>query len=123
LKIHYNPILKQRARELRRNTTLSEKILWKYLRSRQLYGYQFQRQKPIDQYIVDFYCSKLKLVIEVDGITHNEKQKYDTNREKQLHELGLTVLRFNGYYILENATGVLEIISKKILELEKITTP
>ena len=77
MKIHYNPDLKQRSKELRKNATYSEKLLWKHLRSRQLLGYQFMRQKPIYNYIVDFYCSALKLVIEIDGITHNDKQEYD----------------------------------------------
>jgi very-short-patch-repair endonuclease len=123
MKIYYNPILKQRARELRNNPTLSEKVLWKYLRARQLQGYQFQRQKPIDRYIVDFYCSKLRLVIEIDGITHIDKQEYDKRRENRLRNLGLHLLRFDGYYILDNITGALHVISNKIAELEKNTIP
>ncbi|MEW6618406.1 MAG: DUF559 domain-containing protein, partial [bacterium] len=65
MKIHYNPKLKTYARELRKQGVLSEVLLWKYLRSRKMNGYQFMRQKPIGEYIVDFYCSKLKLVIEI----------------------------------------------------------
>jgi len=68
LRIYYNPKLKERARELRNNSTLSEVILWKQLKSRQMHGYQFMRQKPIDNYIVDFFCSKLNLIIEIDGV-------------------------------------------------------
>ena len=123
MKIYYNPILKQRAKELRNNATFSERLLWKYLKGKQLLGYQFIRQKPIDQYIVDFYCSKLKIIIEIDGITHNDKQDYDMRRENRLRNLGLIILRFDGYYVIENITGVLEVISNKIVELEKNTTP
>ena len=76
MKIYYNLILKERARELRRNSTYTERILWKHLRGSQLSGCKFQSQKPIEDYIVDFYCSRLKLVIEIDGISHNGKQHY-----------------------------------------------
>ena len=119
MKVYYNPKLKERARELRKNSTFSERILWKHLRSRQLHGYQFQRQKPIDQYIVDFYCSKLKLIIEIDGITHNHKQHYDKKREKRLTELGFIIIRFDGYYIIENISGALQVISDRIVQIEE----
>ena len=123
MKIYYNPKLKERARELRRNSTYTERILWKHLRGGQLFGCKFQRQKPIDDYIVDFYCSKLQLVIEIDGISHNGKQNYDKKRENRLKSIGLNVIRIDGYYILKNVTGALEIIAKKISELEGKTTP
>ena len=87
MKIYYNPDLKEKAKTLRQNATFSERVLWKRLRKRQLLGYQFMRQKPIDNYIVDFYCSKLGLVIEIDGISHNDKQQYDDKREKILKKL------------------------------------
>ncbi len=67
MKIRYNPKLKALARELRKNSTLSEVLLWNHLKGGQMKGYQFMRQKPIDDYIVDFYCSKLTLIIEIDG--------------------------------------------------------
>ena len=86
-------------------------------------GYQFMRQKPIGNYIVDFYCSKLFLVIEIDGITHNDKQEYDKNRDVYLKRIGLEILHFDGYNILKNINGALEVITKKIRELEKRTTP
>jgi very-short-patch-repair endonuclease len=94
LRIKYNPKLKKRAQELRKNATFVERFLWKYLKNRQLSGYKFMRQKPIDNYIVDFYCSKLKLAIEIDCITHIDKQKYDTFREQKLTELGLKSIPF-----------------------------
>jgi len=72
--IKYNPKLKERARELRKNSTPSEIELWKSLRGAQLHGYTFNRQKPLDEFIVDFYCRKLGLVIEIDGDSHDAKQ-------------------------------------------------
>jgi very-short-patch-repair endonuclease len=97
--------------------------LWKYLRAGQLNGYRFQRQKPIDEFIVDFYCKRLKLVIEIDGETHNDKQDYDKRRENRLKELGFNVLRFDGYTILENVTGILDLIMNCIEEIENKTSP
>lgn len=118
MKIYYNPDLKDKASELRKNATFAERVLWKHLRNRQLCGYQFMRQKPIDNYIVDFYCSKLSLVIEINGITHNDKQQYDMRREKRLKELGLKVMNFNGYYVINNINETIDMISDKVLELQ-----
>ena len=123
MKIYYNPKLKEYARELRKNATFTERLLWKYLRVGQLNGYHFLRQKPIDEFIVDFYCKRLKLVIEIDGVTHNDKQGYDKRRENRLKELGFTVLRFDGYTILENVTGALDLIMNCIEEIENKTSP
>ncbi len=81
------------------------------------------RQKSIDKYIVDFYCNQLHLVIEIDGLTHDGKQKYDENREEKLKEIGLEVMRFDGHYVVNNISGVLEMITGKIRELEGRTTP
>lgn len=77
----YNPILKQRAKELRANMTLSEVLLWNHLKNRQIHGFDFDRQRPIDQYIADFYCKDLILAIEVDGSSHDgeEAGKIDLN--------------------------------------------
>jgi very-short-patch-repair endonuclease len=123
LKIVYNPKLTQRAKELRKNATFSERLLWKRLRGRQLLGYQFMRQKPIDNFIVDFYCNKLHLVIEIDGQTHNGKVDYDKEREKRLKVMGLTVIRFDGYYIINHLEDALEYLILEIKKLERITTP
>ena len=80
MKIYYNPKLKARARELRNNSTLAEVLLWNQLKARKMKSYQFMRQKPIGNYIVDFLCSKLKLVIEIDGESHVDKVEYDNKR-------------------------------------------
>ena len=71
--IPYNPKLKRYARELRKTMTLSEVLLWKELKQKQILGYDFDRQRPIDEYIVDFYCKELNLAIEIDGITHHNR--------------------------------------------------
>jgi very-short-patch-repair endonuclease len=119
MKIKYNPKLKKRAQNLRKNATFSERLLWKHLRCRQILGYQFTRQKPIKNYIVDFYCSKLHLVIEIDGFSHDDKQKYDEERDNKLRDLGLEIMHFDGYYLINHIQKALESISEKILGLEK----
>ena len=123
LKIWYNAELKEKARELRKNATFTERLLWKYLRAGQLNGYRFLRQKPVDEFIVDFYCKKVQLVIEIDGMTHNGKQSYDKRRENRLRELGFNILRLDGYYVLKNITGALELIMGCIEDIERKTSP
>ena len=114
MKIYYNPELKLRARELRKRGTPAEIKLWNRLRAKQFYNLQFMRQKPIDEYIVDFYCSKLRLVIEIDGITHNDRIEYDIKRQEKLESLGLHVLRFTEFYTNKNVQGVLYTIEEFI---------
>ena len=96
MKIHYKKHLKVFAKELRNNSTKSEIKLWKYLKGKQMMGYDFHRQRPIDEYIADFFCHKLKLVIELDGFTHRfeEVTQRDVKKENKLSEFGITVLRF-----------------------------
>ena len=84
MKVYYHPKLKALSRNLRKKSTLSEVLLWNILKGKKIKGYQFMRQKPIDNYIVDFFCSKLKLIIEIDGISHNGK--YERNQIRQLYE-------------------------------------
>ncbi len=105
--IHYNPVLKQLARDLRKNSTLSEILLWQRLRNRQFHGLKFHRQKPIDEYIVDFFCPELQLVIEVDGNSHDLKQDKDCGRQSRLEALGLIVIRFLDTEVKSNLDGVL----------------
>jgi very-short-patch-repair endonuclease len=119
--IPYNPILKQYARNLRNNSTKSEIILWKELKGKFENKYDFHRQKPIDNYIADFYCYELKLVIELDGITHSweETQKKDYTKECRLNELGVNVLRFADEMIHEQLNAVLDTIRRYIDGFEK----
>ena len=89
-------------------------MLWKRLRGKQCYGFDFHRQKPILNYIVDFYCYKLKLIIEVDGYSHHFKSEEDKNRDIELIQLGFTVLRFTEGEVRANLDLVLDSISKWI---------
>ena len=102
----------QRASELRREMTSSEKLLWQELRSNKL-GVHFRRQQIIAGFIVDFYCHKAALVVEVDGEIHDLQQEEDARREKALSEMGLKIVRFRNEEILNN----LPIVVKRIKEL------
>jgi len=98
----YNPGLKNYAREMRNSSTKGEIKFWcELLRSRKS-GYQFYRQKPLLTYIVDFYCAALKLVIEIDGTSHLNKNEYDLKRDKDLGSLGLKVVHYNDMNVLHN---------------------
>jgi very-short-patch-repair endonuclease len=87
--IPYNPELKVLARELRKNMTLSEVLLWNELKQKQISEYDFDRQRPINNFIVDFYCKELSLAIEIDGDTHIYKYDYDEERQRALENLGV----------------------------------
>ncbi|MGI9542241.1 MAG: endonuclease domain-containing protein [Cyclobacteriaceae bacterium] len=121
MKIYYNRKLKHLARKLRNDSTLSEVLLWNELKAKQLNGYQFMRQKPIGNYIVDFFYSQLKLVIEIDGDSHDAKEVYlnDLRRQKYLEKIGLAVLRFDDLDVKEDIDGVLEDIKQWIVEKKK----
>ena len=112
----YNKKLKDLARKLRREMTMCEAILWKELKGKQMLGFDFDRQRPIDNYIVDFYCKDLMLAIEVDGITHYDETgvERDDIRQKRLEALGVRFLRFDDDDIKTNINGVLEIIQEWI---------
>lgn len=119
--IPYHPKLKEYARKLRNNSTKSEIRLWGYLKCKQRLGFDFHRQKPIDNYIADFYCCELGLAIELDGITHTFEgaQERDEIRTKRLNELGVTVIRFEDAFVFKNIDFVLEEIDGLIVKLAK----
>lgn len=98
--------------------TESERVLWSRLRGKQLCGVQFYRQRPIGNYIVDFFAPRTKLVIEVDGSQHLELKhaEKDERRDKYLTTVGLVVLRFNSREVLEETDGVVETIYRKVAE-------
>ncbi len=92
---HYNPKLKEYARELRTETvSRAEKYIWKALLSRRQTGIRFLRQRPIDHFIVDLFAPEIKLIIEIDGNSHFRKADYDAYRQKKLENLGYIFLRF-----------------------------
>lgn len=113
----YNKNLKYNARQLRNNMTEAEQKLWLRLRQKQILGLQFYRQKPILNFIVDFYCPAASLIIECDGSQHlNEKGlQYDLVRDQALTQLNLTVLRFNNLQILHELDAVIQTIENVIL--------
>lgn len=108
----YNKNLKQPARDLRNNMTDAELLLWSKLRRKQILGLQFYRQKPILNYIVDFYCASASLVIECDGSQHytNEGLEADRIRDEALAQLGLKVLRFDNRQVLGEIDAVVEMV-------------
>ncbi len=113
------PELFRLAHNLRINPTNAEKILWKKLKIFRKEGYTFRRQHPIDIFIADFYCHNLKLVIEVDGEFHSDKQvqEHDDNRSGELEKYGIIVIRFTNEYIICNEEKIISVIRKKIAEL------
>jgi len=106
----YNTKLKTLSRQLRKNMTEAERLLWSKIRAKQLKGYQFYRQRIIGNYIVDFYCAKAKLVIELDGGQHysNKGLEKDKIRDDYIKEQKLEVLRFSDRDVFENLNGVVE---------------
>jgi len=103
------------AKELRNRPTETEKLLWRYLRLKQLEGLKFRRQYPIDHYIVDFICLEKRLVIEVDGGQHSSEKDKDIKRDYYLKQQKFKVLRFWNTEVLTNIEGVLEIIRRNCL--------
>ncbi len=100
------------AREMRTNPTTAENHLWQRLRKEQVLGFKFRRQYPIDCFIVDFYSTEARLVIEVDGSIHDEQQEADQLRTEFLQSLGLRVLRFTNGEVLQQTAGVVEHIAE-----------
>jgi very-short-patch-repair endonuclease len=101
-------LLADKARTLRNDPTAAERVLWFHLRRGQMAGAKFRRQQPIGPFIVDFYCSALRVVVELDGSSHDNKEPYDLARQQYLESKGLTVLRFTNSDIRENVVGVAE---------------
>lgn len=108
--LDYSPKLKPLARRLRSGMTEAEQKLWGRLRSKQMLGVQFYRQKPLGPYIVDFYGPKAKLVIELDGGQHFEEahRRRDRDRDDWLQQQGLSVLRYDNLQMLQETEAVLE---------------
>ncbi len=117
---YHNPNLKKYAQELRKNMTPEERKLWYQCLNKS--SKRFHRQKVIGNYIVDFYCAKAKLVVEIDGTQHflDEGKENDKNRDEFLSSLGLTVLRIPNNEIWDNFDGVCEEIMLKIGMLDEV---
>jgi very-short-patch-repair endonuclease len=115
----YNPRLKSLARELRRQMSKGEACLWKYVLSRaQMKGYNFCRQRPVLDYIADFMCKELLLIVEVDGIFHDDAERFkkDQIRDSRLQQAGFTILHFSDWEVLNKIDDVAIIIGEWIDE-------
>jgi very-short-patch-repair endonuclease len=118
--ISYNPKLTQLARQLRKNSTSSEIRLWNALRNKQMLGFDFHRQKPIGNYIIDLFCNELMLAIELDGLTHSFPEVYERDlvKEASLKEIGITLLRFNDSKVMNDLPNVIRTIETTIEEIK-----
>ena len=121
--ISYTPNLKELARQLRNNSTKAEIILWQKLKRKQMYGYDFHRQKPIDNYIIDFFCHELMLGIEVDGYSHQiiEVFNKDVKKEGVMNMIGIHILRFSDEQVLKDTDNVIRTIEWYIANFEEHT--
>lgn len=116
--LRYKAHLKHKGRQLRKNMTDSERVLWSRLRGKQLLGVQFYRQKPIGEYVVDFFTPRARLVVEVDGSQHmtDKHTEKDKHRDQYLAAIGLRVLRFNSREVFEETDAVVEVIYRTMAE-------
>ena len=106
----YNPKLKERARALRKAGNLPEVLFWNQVKRKQFKGYDFDRQKIIGNYIVDFFCVNCNVVIEIDGSSHDDKQEYDAERDSYLKSLGLTVIHIPVEDIMKRMKEVMSML-------------
>jgi len=119
--IPYNKHLLDKARENRKNPTPAEKKMWfEILGGKSFQNLKFTRQKPLLSYILDFYCAELKLVVEIDGNSHAERNTYDSVRTNALKQQGVTVVRYCNIDIMNNIEGVYENLSEKVAALKNI---
>ena len=114
-----NPRLKELARKLRNHSTLAEVLLWNQIKHRTLLGYDFHRQKPIDRFIVDFFCPELMLAIEIDGVSHLQKGEADVERHRRLESFGVHLIRFEDRMVKREMPKVLSAIEGWILAQAK----
>ena len=110
INLPYNPKLRERAKELRKAGNLCEVLLWKQLRKKNFKQYDFDRQKVIGNFIVDFYCVDCRTVIEVDGSSHENKTEYDNERNLYLEGLGLEIIHISSNDILKNINDVMTML-------------
>lgn len=115
-----SPLIFERSKILRNNLTNAEKILWSILSSKQMLGLHFRRQHPINRFISDFYCHSIKLVIEVDGGIHQNKERkeYDIGRNAEIEKWGIKILRFSNDQVLSDIDSVkirIETVSNELM--------
>lgn len=124
-KIFNNKKQKELRQFLRGQMPTAELILWSYIRGRQVLDFKFRRQESIGRYVVDFYCPRAKLVLEIDGDSHFEKgaKEYDEDRQEQIESLGLKILRFTNTEIYKNIESVVERIEETLQGLQPPLAP
>src|SRR4030067_1388373 len=123
--IHFNKSSeKTNRRKLRRNSTEAEEILWEHLKDRKLFKMKFRRQYSIDQFVIDFYCPKIKFAIELDGKIHLDKnvKNHDENRDGFLSNFGIKILRIKNDAVLNDIDGKIESIKKNITLLKQTSS-
>jgi very-short-patch-repair endonuclease len=118
----FQPRNTARARELRRAATPTERILWRYLSRAQL-GVKFSRQMPVGPYFADFLCRELRLVIELDGYSHDLRREHDAARDRWMREEGYRMLRFTNAQVRENVEGVVMVIAGEIAAVRPDSPP
>lgn len=110
----YNPILRQVSKDLRQNQTIAEKEFWKFLKENYK-DLKFNRQRPIDNFVVDFHCPKLNLVIEIDGEIHNSQKEKDSDRDRILfYKYNLKTIRFTNHQVINQKDYLKEILDKSL---------
>jgi len=118
---HYNKSSeKNKRRKLRQYQTHAEDLVWRFLRNRQMLGYKFKRQYSVDHFVIDFYCTKLKLAVEIDGASHDlpGKKEYDSDRQKYLEKFGIRFIRIKDEELLGNPNKAFERIEEEIKIIE-----
>jgi very-short-patch-repair endonuclease len=111
--LRYFEDLRYLAKKNRHNKTDTESVVWRQILKNRRTGYQFLRQKPINRFIIDFYCSKLLLAIEIDGGIHDKRKAYDEGRDQILESMGIKTLRINNEEVKENIV----MVNKKIMNM------
>ena len=102
---------------MRKEPTLAEQKLWQHIRGKRILGHKFRRQHALDRFIVDFYCSEARLIVEVDGPTHEYTPEEDAIRQKFLEEMGNRVIRFTNVEVLKQMEAVLDEIARVLQEI------
>ena len=120
LNLPYNPTLKSRAKALRKAGNFSEVVFWKEVRNKSFWNIDFDRQRIIGNYIVDFYVKTLGLVVEIDGEIHNFQEEYDEKREIYLKDLGLKVFRISTTKMLFDTENVMKDLEQFIITEYKV---
>lgn len=116
LNLPYNPLLKDRAKALRKAGNYAEVVFWKQVRNKEFWGIDFDRQRVIGNYIVDFYVKSLALVIEIDGESHNDKEDYDAKRDTFLVELGIRIYKISKFRVLHDLENVMTELEAYIIK-------